>query len=213
MKKFMDLTGKSFERLEVIARAKNPYGNSNTVWLCRCTCGSELIVSGSNLRSGNSKSCGCLKIESAVRSHTKHSGYGSRLYRTWSGIKTRCSNENRDDYRNYGGRGITICEEWSDSFEKFREWSIANGYDETLTIDRKDNNGNYEPDNCQWVTFTVNCNNKRNNHLGTAFGEIKTLAQWSKDERCVVGYNTLRDRIGTCGWDTERALTTLKKIK
>ena len=134
----------------------------NTYWLCTCECGTTRFVKSGDLKNGTSKSCGCI----AVDKHFVHGGWHSRLYNVWNNMKKRCYNENDISYRYYGKRGIAVCPEWRNSFESFREWAIANGYDETAvrgecTIDRIDVNGNYEPSNCRWVDMKVQSKNKR----------------------------------------------------
>lgn len=172
-----------------------------------CDCGTKKTVGVAELSGGVTKSCGCLVIEQVTSLSYKHGGEGSVLYAVWHGMKVRCSNKNRENYKIYGGRGISVCKEWIDSFSSFREWAEAHGYEKGLQIDRIDVNGNYEPANCRWVTPKVNGNNRRDNVLLTAFGETMTMKMWSHDPRCVVTYSTLRQRIGAYKWDHEPAIT------
>ena len=130
-------------------------------WHCKCDCGNESIASTSNLRNGNTTSCGCFGKEQRVKSVTKHGKCQTRVYRIWKAMHTRCYNEGFFAYKYYGGRGITICDEWKDNFQAFYDWAMANGYAENLTIDRIDSNGNYEPSNCQWATMEAQNKNKR----------------------------------------------------
>lgn len=116
-----------------------------------------------------------------------------RLHEIWKGIKSRCGNPARNNYKDYGGRGITICAEWRDSFEAFRDWALANGYRDDLTIDRIDNAGNYCQENCRWATITEQCNNTRRNHIVEAFGESHTLAEWARING--LSYNTIKTRM------------------
>lgn len=135
----------------------------------------------------------------------------TRLYRIWRGMKRRCYTDSATGYKQYGGRGIGVCAEWQD-FASFRQWSIENGYSDELTIDRIDNDGNYEPDNCRWVTQKEQANNRSNNSLLTAFGECKTLSEWSEDPRCKVQYIALKMRKMN-GWTSEAAIATPPDVR
>ena len=205
MGKFIDLTGQRFNHLVVISRAANR--GKDTMWLCRCDCGNEITATPSHLKSGHTKSCGCFRssvLAAQGHKNIKHGMKRTPLYKTWGSIKTRCLNPNTPAYPNYGGRGITICDDWKDSFEAFYEWAIASGYQEDLSIDRIDVNGPYSPDNCRWVTIDVQANNKRTNRVVTFNGEAKTLQQWA-DETGILP-STIRERLSR-GWSAEKALT------
>lgn len=159
-----DFTGQRFGRFTVLERVENDK-RGNTMWKCRCDCGNIVTVVGYSLKSGRSKSCGCAQIESVVemnkRCKSTHGKKNTRLYRIWNGMKSRCFNKNDQDYCNYGGRGITVCEKWRHDFMAFYDWAVANGYDDSLSIDRVNNNGNYEPDNCRWATTSQQNSNRR----------------------------------------------------
>lgn len=160
MSKINDLTGKKFGRLTVIKYyGSNKHGRA--LWLCQCDCGNTKIVLGNSLNSKLTLSCGCYNKEIIKKCNSKHNMAYSKLYKVWQGMKTRCYNKNFMYYCNYGGRGITICDEWKSNFSNFYEWSINNGYEEGLTIDRINNDGNYEPSNCRWVTRAEQNRNKR----------------------------------------------------
>ena len=192
MKKIrLDLTGQRFGQLVVVGYSHtDKHGKS--MWLCKCDCGNSKIVSGANLRSQNTKSCGCLHKQILSETATKHGKFGYRLYWIWHGMKSRCYNPNDKRFSVYGGRGITVCDEWRNSFEAFYEWAMSNGYADNLTIDRKDTNGNYCPENCRWITNKEQQNNRRNNRLIAYNGKTQTLKQWA--EELGINYQTLYTR-------------------
>lgn len=142
--------------------------------------------------------------------NTTHGLSSSRLYRIWVDMRRRCGSTPHPTQKNYYSRGIRVCDEWQE-FAPFQEWAEANGYQEDLSIDRIDNNGNYKPDNCQWTTPREQLRNTRVNRHITVWGETKTMVEWSEDSRCVVGYRTLKDRISKNGWEPERAFTTPRR--
>lgn len=135
-----------------------------------------------------------------------HGKQPARLYRIWSNMKSRCTNPNADNYSFYGGRGIMVCTEWRDDFIPFRDWAIANGYADNLTLDRIDNDGDYCPSNCRWETHLRQCNNTRRNHMLTFQGKTHTISEWAR----IIGMkpDTLERRINAWGWPVEQALTT-----
>lgn len=200
-----DLTGMKFNMLTAVKKCG--FKNNNTQWLCRCDCGNTTIVSRGALVGGKTKSCGCLKHrEAANRTHGKSK---TRLYYVWRNMINRCYDSNVRDYKSYGGRGITICDEWKNDFQVFHDWAIANGYDETaergkFTLDRIDVQGNYEPANCRWTDEKTQANNKRNNNLIEYNGITKTEKQWSDEKG--IPYKTLHNRLHYLHWDVERAL-------
>ncbi len=203
--------GDKFERLEVLEIIKEKY--KPTKVKCKCLNDDNIkIVDLASLVKGRTRSCGCLSFETksklTIERNTKHGLSKHQLFNIWGKMISRCYNKNADNYDFYGGRGITICDEWHYDFKKFYDWAIVNGWQKDLTIDRMDNASIYEPNNCRWTTQIEQANNKRNNHLVKAFGEIKTIANWVRDSRCKVSYSTLLSRISYYGWNSEEALST-----
>ena len=191
----IDLTGQKFGKLTVLSHV-----NQKRKWKCQCDCGNICIVNGDNLRNGTTKSCGCL--------HTTHHKSGTRLYQVWSSMKRRCDLPTVKAYKDYGGRGISVCDEWMD-FQNFYDWAIANGYDETAprgqcTIDRINIDGNYEPSNCRIITQTEQCLNTRRNRILTVDGKSQTVKEWC--EELDVDRSLISNRINQYGWDEEKAI-------
>lgn len=204
---FQDLTGQKFGKLLVIKRAEDyisPSGNRTPCWLCVCDCGNQKIVASASLKKGT-QSCGCIQRERAKQTHTKHGKRETRLYRIWQGIVTRCTNSNHHTFKNYGGRGITVCDEWLKDFQVFYTWAMANGYTDELSIDRVDNDRGYYPDNCKWVGTVSQNNNKRSNHYISYNEKTLTLAQWSKV--LDIPYSKLVNRINKLNWSPEKAFS------
>ena len=203
---FLDISGRRFGRLLVIKNVgKDKFGNYK--WLCKCDCGNEKIVTGNCLCSGMTSSCGCFRIENTIKAKTTHGLSKTRLYDTWGKIVQRCTNERNNHYKDYGGRGIKICDEWRRNFELFYEWSMNNGYRDDLTIDRINNDGNYEPDNCRWVDYNVQANNRRNNHYVEYEGRRYTVKEL--DRLLCNGAGLIARRLYK-GWTMEEALTIPK---
>lgn len=181
-------------------------GYSRRVVPVRCSCGTERSVPYYPLMKGESLSCGCLHYEQHRERVTTHGGSGTRLHRIWQHMRERCRQPTSDAYANYGGRGITICPEWS-AFSMFRDWALNNGYSSSLTLDRIDNDGPYSPENCRWATRLQQNRNKRDLTTLTAWGETKLLVEWADDPRCTVAKATLRYRIHNRGLTPEIAMT------
>lgn len=202
--KRLDLTGLVYGKLTVLY-----YSHSNkdgrTVWHCKCNCGNEKDVSSKDLKRGTIRSCGCLRIETSRKRMTTHGSTDTRLYNIWTSMKARCETSKEEKFiKNYQNKGIIICDEWHD-FSIFQKWALENGYADKLSIDRKDNNGNYCPENCRWVDQKTQQNNKSSNKRLTYNNKTQTIAQWA--EEIGMKYNTLDERLRK-GWSVERALIT-----
>lgn len=160
MSKVTELKGRKFGRLTVLKRdGSNAHGRAT--WLCICECGKVTTKVGKLLLNGHCRSCGCGEYENRVNNCTSHRLSDTRLYSIWRGMKQRCYYQKHKDYHNYGGRGITVCDEWKNDFETFYAWAINNGYRDDLTIDRIDVDGNYETKNCRWSTLYEQAKNRR----------------------------------------------------
>lgn len=173
-----------------------------------CDCGTIIHADLRQVIKGGIKSCKCHRKSNTPMLRHGESSHGrvSRLYRACTHMLGRCYCESDGSYSNYGGRGISVCDEWR-SFEPFSAWAKANGYSNELTIDRIDNDGNYEPGNCRWASRKTQNNNQRKNVIVEAFGERKTASEWADDPRCTVCYYTLVQRIRKLKWDHEQALS------
>lgn len=200
-----DLTGQRFGRLIVIVRAVSGPGRS--YWQCQCDCGVTKNVAASCLKNGMTRSCGCLNSEVVSARNratmTTHGQSKTPLYIVWQSMIRRCEDPRLKAYADYGGRGISVCREWR-SPANFLAWAMTSGYSSGLTLDRRDNNGNYEPNNCRWVTMKVQCNNRRNNKIVVIGGIQKTASQWARERGISPAMFLQRLRLG---WDPDRALT------
>ena len=201
MRPSKDLTNQKFGRLTAIKRIKS---KKNAKWLCKCDCGNTVEVYAFNLTRGNTKSCGCYHKDRTSEAKLIHGERYTRLFNIWAGMKARCYNKTDPSYKNYGGRGISVCEEWRKSFVNFRDWAKSNGYKDSLTIDRIDNNGNYCPENCRWATAKQQSNNRRSNVYVTINGETHTVTEWSEING--ISYHTIASRRRK-GWSDVDAVT------
>lgn len=214
MGKLIDLTGQRFGRLTVIERC-GVATSGHALWECVCDCGNHHTTTSNQLHSGT-KSCGCLQRERASEAAKQRAGQPTikkyaighehyRLHQCYKDMLNRCYNTNNKSYKNYGNRGIAVCDEWLNDFYSFKDWSLLNGYNDTLTLDRIDVNGNYEPSNCRWVTLKTQNNNRTNNRIVQYNGERMTLHELS--EKYGIAYKTLWARVNS-GWSVASAIET-----
>lgn len=215
-----NLEGKIFGRWTIIESVEKPIHirgrNRSNYYLCKCECGTERVVNSYNLISGISKSCGCYHLDKCQQSigkdnvNFKHGLAKTREYKIWVGLKNRCLNKKSENYSNYGGRGIHVCDEWLDSFDKFIA-DMGPRPSKKHQIERVDNDGPYSPENCIWALPLTQSNNKRNNRFVEFNGQSKTLAEWAR--KYSIPSDTLSYRI-KIGWTMKDALTRpVKKRK
>ena len=209
MGKIKDMTGSKFGKLTVIKFA-GINKNHLATWECLCECGNVAVVLGNSLRTGNTTSCGCVFKDNSKRWY-RHGDSHNRLHNLWNGMIQRCSDVNSNTYHRYGGRGIKVCDEWL-VYENFRDWAISTGYDAfapfgKCSLDRIDNEGNYEPSNCRWVSLSEQAKNKSNSRYFTYRGKTLTIREWSDETG--IKYRTLVYRIDN-NWDTDRVFKGAK---
>lgn len=204
------IAGNKYGRLTVLNNTKKTK-KKDILWECMCDCGNKVWLSKGVLKSGNTRSCGCLfKGVTAERNRNNgvlggdSSNEYAKLYNSWVGMKNRCDSPKNNHYKDYGGRGISVCKEWYD-WLTFKEWALNNGWKDGLTIDRVDVNGNYEPSNCRWVTMDVQANNKRNNKMITYQGKTQSLADWCRELN--LEYFKIKARFNYCHMTPEEAFT------
>lgn len=197
--------GQKYNRLTIISY--NSIKNNHRYYNCRCDCGNIKVVDIKHLKGGKIKSCGCLWEENK-HEYRKIHGFSNKehLYSTWKGIKHRCYCKTAKRYKDYGGRGITMCEDWKNSYISFRDWAINNGWIEGLTIDRIDNDKGYYPENCRFVTYKEQNRNQRSNVFLSYNGKTMILADWEKETG--ISRETISARINRLHWSIEKALTT-----
>ena len=195
-----NVTGDIYGRLEIIGDA--PYRTKDRRVYVRCSCGTTKDVLLGDLRRGDTVSCGCF-LKEAI---TKHGDAHARLYRTYNAMLNRCYLPTTESFQNYGGRGITVCSEWRTSYETFRSWALSNGYSDDLTLDRKNVNGNYEPDNCRWATRVTQQRNRRANSTGSStyigVSHCKQTGKWI----AMIKINRLQKNLGRYSTELEAAI-------
>ena len=208
---FRDLTGQVIGNFEVI-KLYDRKKDGHVRWLCKClSCGNLTKLTSYELTHKKKKSCGCLTNNIISQKNTKHGLRQTRIYNIWAKLRARCYRKTDRLFSYYGERGIRVCEEWNSHFISFYNWALENGYEDNLTIDRIDVNGDYEPNNCRWVNMKAQCNNKRNNIIIMYKGKEQTLKQWC--EELQVDYKLVHGRIKYRGWSIEKALTTPSQRK
>ena len=196
-----NLSGKRFGRLEAIQIVGQAINNRAYLWLCRCDCGNEIVTRSHNLVHGDSKSCGCLHKEITSRMSRKHGMCGTRTYKAWDAMIQRCENKNNHQYKNYGARGIKVCDRWC-KFENF--YADMGEAPAGLTLDRTDNDGDNNPSNCRWVTMKQQLRNTRKNRNITCNGKTMCVSAWS--EELGIHKNTITNRLDRAGLPVEQAL-------
>lgn len=207
--KALDLIGKKFNRLLVVKKAGRK--NYKVMWECVCDCGNTTFVNTFYLINNKIRSCGCLHREQLIERNTTHNQRHTKLYETWKRMRDRCNRPNATQYKDYGGRGIKVCDEWDKNFQSFYNWAYQNGYNEDLTIDRIDNNKGYSPDNCRWATYKEQMRNKRTNHIITYKNQSKCISEWC--EELNLSYSAVFGRLRR-GWSIEKTFETptIKKV-
>lgn len=173
-------------------------------WLCVCDCGNEYVTTSNRLTSGQTTCCRDCMVKKIGDANRTHGRTPKKLFYAYVNMKTRCYNKNYFLYHRYGGRGISVCDEWKNSFENFREWALKNGWNESLSLDRIDNDGNYQPDNCKWSTVVEQSNNRRTNRMITYKGVTDTMANWSRNTG--LPYYIIQRRLDL-NWDVEKIFT------
>ena len=210
MGKFIDLTGQKFGRLTVIGQGARK--QNRIMWHCICECGKSVDVLSNSLLTGNTKSCGCYQRQRAAEAQWKHgeavrSAPTARLYNIWTNMRVRCNCNTYRDYADYGGRGITVCQEWNESYDAFKSWALANGYSDDKTLDRRNNDLSYTPENCRWATILQQENNRRSNRYITCDGVTHTISEWARIFN--INYYTLYSRLKKSGFSSPSAIQAL----
>ena len=207
------LIGKKINKLTILSairKKKNNDKRNNLYVTVQCECGNIKEIKYASIKAQTTISCGCVHLQTLrnngyIQKHGQSGNNQTKLYRIWKGLKSRCYTKTNPNYKYYGGRGIKVCDEWLSDYMNFYNWSITNDYQNDLSLDRIDNDGNYEPNNCRWTTAKEQANNKRNNRYITIDDETKTLTQWC--EQYDINYTTVRTRLDDFHWNIIDALT------
>lgn len=196
--------GKTYNWLTILSETVS-HRKWSTCVLAKCKCGNIKSYVLTDIKKGHTKSCGCIKKITFAKVITKHGLRKHPLYTHWAGMRQRCIDKNFTSYKYYGGRGIMVCKSWLLDFKRFHDWSLANGWAEGLSLDRKNNNGNYTPSNCRWVGVETQARNTRANIFITYKGVTKCMAEWEREKNMIVG--CIGRRINVLKWAKEKALT------
>lgn len=213
MTKPLNLKGRAFGKLTALSQIKIGPPKYQTKWVCLCRCGKKIKAYTYHLISGNTTSCGCRRVDAmkgnnfSTRHGAARKGKMTKLYRVWCGMKQRCYDSNHISWKQYGGRGITVCKEWKHSFESFMRWALINGFGSSLQIERIKNSAGYSPSNCKWATRAEQCNNKRCNIIIKVFGVRSTISEAASVHR--VSRDALYQRINR-GQNPEESILKLK---
>lgn len=200
----INLIGQKFNRLKVLKRVDNK-------WECKCDCGNIVFINTYKLKSGHTKSCGCYKIDILKRNVITHGLSKTRIYKCYHDMKARCYRKSRNDYKWYGGKGIKVCKEWLSDFVIFYNWAINNNYRDNLTLDRKNTNGNYEPNNCQWITISEQQCKRSDCNFIEFNGNIYSMKQLSKTVN--IPYNTLKAKYNKLNHNHTKFIEYINKKK
>lgn len=203
MSKAIDISGMRFGHLTVIREVGREH--KEIVWECKCDCGNIVHRKSYEIRH-KLTNCGCMTKDILREKNSRHGLYGTRIHRTYTNMKTRCYNPHYYLFKNYGGKGITICDEWlgENGLKNFADWSMKNGYSDKLSIDRIDNSKGYSPENCRWVDMRTQQNNRTNNRILSCGGESHTMAEWSKISG--IPYFAIQGRLSR-GWSEQDAVS------
>ena len=204
-----DIAGKKYNRLTLVRPAYKK--GTRWIWECLCDCGNITFLESYAVKSGHTKSCGCLYLETRGKTRLVHGGCKelASLYHIWENMKARCFNPKSANYSHYGARGITVCDEWRQDFQSFINWSVANNYEYGLSIERLNVDGNYEPTNCKWIPRNAQGRNKRNSRRVIVDGEEVSLSEYFYSQKAEesIDYYNFSCRI-SLGWTLEKALST-----